>query len=93
MDKLEVGDVARLTLKATDVSGAAVDPGNLRLFVRQPDGNQVTPTVIREDVGAFHADVELAVSGIYFYLWKSDAPYKGVVDGEFLVANNLFTPA
>lgn len=93
MDKLEVGDVVRLTLKATDVAGTAVDPGNLRLFVKQPDGNQVTPAVTRDDVGMFHADVDLIAPGVYFYLWKSDEPYKGVIDGEFLVANNLFTPA
>lgn len=93
MDKLEVGDVARLSLVATDISGTPVDPGNLRLFVKQPDGAQVQPTVTRDAVGAFHSDVDLAQPGVYFYLWKSDAPHKAVADGEFLVANNPFIPA
>lgn len=93
MDKLEVGDVSRLSLIATDIAGTLVDPGNLRLFVQLPDGSQILPVVTRDSVGNFHADVDLASHGVYFYLWKSDAPHKAVADGEFFVANNPFIPA
>ena len=92
MDKLEVDDVARLILTASDISGALVDPGNLRLYIKSPSGVQTMPTVSRDSIGAFHADVNLSESGIYLFLWKSDSPYKGVVDGEFIVSPNIFEP-
>lgn len=86
-DSFVIGDVAHLTLALTDLSGAAADPGALRLKVKSPAGTVMTYTygvggeIVRDGVGLFHADVALQAAGQWWWRWESDAPNPGAGEG------------
>ncbi|MBI5659882.1 MAG: hypothetical protein HZC43_10135 [Nitrosomonadales bacterium] len=83
------GEVARLTNVITDSTGAAVDPGAVRVKVKGPDGVVATysypATVTKSGVGLYACDVPLPTAGAYRWRWESDAPNAGAAQGNFLV--------
>ena len=85
------GEVARVSLTATDTAGAAADPGALRLKVKPPTGALATYTfgvgadIVKDAVGRYHADILLAAAGLWAYRWELDAPNAGAVEGTITV--------
>lgn len=85
------GEVARLTLAVTSVAGAAADPGALRLKVKPPSGTVATYTygggaeIVRDTVGAYHADIQLTTAGLWAWRWELDTPNAGAAEGAVAV--------
>lgn len=86
-----VGEAARLSVAITDAAGAAVDPAALRLKVKAPAGTIATYTygvggeIVRDALGAYHADIALAASGQWVWRWETDAPNAAAAEGELTV--------
>ena len=81
------GEVARLSLSATDAAGVAADPGALRLIVKAPSGTLASHTfgvgevVVKSAAGKYHADVHLVSAGVWAYRWELDVPNAGAAEG------------
>jgi hypothetical protein len=86
-----IGETARLSVEIADAANAAADPGALRLKVKNPVGTVQTYTygvsgeVVRDALGAYHADILLATSGQWAWRWETDAPNAGAVEGALSV--------
>lgn len=77
----DVGDRVRLgnhssntsTTAILDADGAPVDPAQVSLIVREPDGTSTTYTVgglnalAKESTGRYYADVTLDAAGLWSY--------------------------
>lgn len=82
-----VGSVVRLSVDLADIDGAPVDPGGLSLKVRTPVGallvrDYQAGEILRDGVGAFHADMTCDSAGAWAWRWESNA---GAVEGVFRV--------
>lgn len=93
-DLLIIGQVARFSVAITDAAGAAADPGGLVLKVKSPAGSLATyafggAEIVRDGLGAYHADIALAESGQYRWRWEASAPNVGADQGFLQVAASL----
>lgn len=64
-----VGDQVRLKVTVTDTAGTATDPTTISVRVRTPSGTIRTPSVVRDAVGQYHADVALDEAGVWQWEW------------------------
>ncbi len=91
-DTYEIGDVVRLTITITDMSGVQADPtGELTLTLKPPADDQKTYAVdapgeiVRDAQGIYHADVQVTASGVWAYRWQVGLPNAGAVSGTLIV--------
>lgn len=86
-----VGEVAHISLGVADIGGAPADPGALTLKIKAPGSAVTTLTygvdaaIVRDGVGAFHADIGLSAAGQWAYRWELSAPNTGAAEGLFTV--------
>lgn len=90
-DTFIVGEVARLSIRATDLTGAAADPGSITLEIK-PGSAPVAaytygaaPEVVRDGVGRYRADIPLNAAGLWAYRWELGAPNAGAAEGTITV--------
>ena len=89
-----IGEAARLSVAIADPTGAAADPGALRLKTKSPAGTLTTYTygssgeLVRDGVGNYHADIQLTAAGQWFWRWETDAPNAGAAEGSLSVASS-----
>jgi hypothetical protein len=89
-----VGEYARLTLTVANASGAAADPGALRLKVRNPAGTVteyiygVAAEIVRTGLGKYRADVVVDAPGRWAWRWETTAPNAGAAEGELVVTKS-----
>ena len=78
-----LGEVVRLLLNTFDFAGAIADPGAVVLKVKRPDGTvaTLTPDVVRDSAGVYHADLTLSAAGMWAYRWELIAPNAGAAEG------------
>ncbi len=90
------GTLVRLSVTFTDVAGVPTDPGVVTCAVRRPDNQVVAPApiVIRDAVGAYHADVDIAgwAGGVCAYAFSGTAPLEVTVDSTFNVRALDYSP-
>lgn len=85
------GEIARISLRVTDLAGAAADPGTLTLKIKPPAGALVTylygvaAEIVRDSMGSFHADIPLTASGQWMYRWETTPPNGGAAEGAIVV--------
>lgn len=88
-----VGQTARIVNDIADAAGLAVDPGVLRLRIKDPTGVTNTLTVgagiTKNAVGSYHADVVVSAPGTWFWRWEGDAPNAGAAQGSLVVQRSL----
>lgn len=90
-DNLIPGEVAWLPMRVTDFAGQAADPGSITLLVRPPASAPdsyvygAAPEVIRDGVGAYHAEIPLTAAGQWAYRWELGAPNAGAAEGVITV--------
>lgn len=96
LDSYTVGEVAVISLRATDLAGAAVDPGSITLKIRPPLGAVVahaygaTATVVRDGTGRYSAQIALTAAGTWAYRWELTTPNAGAADGVIHVQKSRF---
>ena len=82
-----VGDIARISLGVADLTGAIADPGGLVLRVKSATGSVTATTygveavIVRDGLGAYHADIPLTAPGQWAYRWECSAPNAGAAEG------------
>lgn len=68
----DVGDSARLSFPFRDVNDAPVDPTDLSVTIRKPDGTLTTEeynpgSIVKDSVGNYHLDIAVDQEGDWFY--------------------------
>lgn len=75
MADINVGDVRRVSAAIVNAAGTPTDPTTLVLKVRKPDDTVTTYTygvgivIVKDGVGAYHADLTLDQAGRWKYDW------------------------
>jgi hypothetical protein len=77
---LEVGAVYRTSIEVTNSLGVFVDSISQVLTVALPDQTTVTPSIVRDSLGHYHADVTLTQEGLYKFLWSTTGPLTSKAD-------------
>ncbi len=91
-----IGAGTRATFGIADIARQAVDPAALRLLVKPPGGAAATheygvsPLIVRDGIGAFHADVPLTVAGTWSFRLETESP-SGVAETQITVTKSLLT--
>lgn len=86
-----IGEVVRLSAKLTDMAGQPADPGSVTLKIKPGVGAVAAYTfgqaveIIRDGVGAYHADIALTSSGQWAYRWELSGANSGACEGVFAV--------
>lgn len=90
------GEVARLTLQATDLAGLAADPGSITLKIKPGMGAVASyaygaaAELVRDGAGLYHADIALTAAGLWAYRWELSAPNAGAAEGVINVQKSRF---
>lgn len=91
-DEVNVGDVRRL--EVTNIrteAGVVTDPTALTLTVKKPDGTStvytytVGPTIVRDSLGNYHANIDLDSAGWWRYSWIGTGAAAFAEGGRFRV--------
>lgn len=87
MDNLTVGDVARLSVEITDISGTLADPSTISLYIKPPSSAAElhTSDIVKDAVGKYHFDLSLGVAGSYGFRWQTTGANQGVTEGGLYV--------
>ena len=93
-----LGDAARVAVVIAGPDGAHTDPISLTLRTLSPQGVATTlrypddAAIVRDALGAYHADVLLTQPGTWYWRWQSGHPSIGVAEGRITVQPSRFTP-
>lgn len=102
MIELELGQAVRLTGAFLNASGAAANPTTVTvrfgvaIVAPPPDPTAtslvfgVDAAVIQDSTGNYHADVVLAVPGVYVFQWIGTGTVAAVSRGQFRVLPSPF---
>jgi len=84
----DVGDDIRLSVTFA-VSGTPTDPTTVKLYVRDPSGNEAeyvyADDITKDDTGDYHYDVSIDESGVWRYRWEGTGTAAGAEEGSFSV--------
>lgn len=85
-----IGQVARVSVVLTDANAAAADPSALALKIKPPTGAVVTyayggGVLLKDAVGAYHADITLDQAGAWNFRWEATAPNAGAFEHSVAV--------
>lgn len=92
-----LGDAARVAVVIAGPDGAHTDPISLTLRTLSPQGVATTlrypddAAIVRDALGAYHADVLLTQPGTWYWRWQSGHPSSGVAEGRITVQPSRFT--
>ncbi len=90
------GAVVRLAAEFTDETGVAVDPTTVRARYKPPSAAEVTLiygadiVLVRDGVGLYHADIEVATAGTWSYRWEGTGAAQAVDEARFKVDAGAF---
>lgn len=86
----DIGDRVRLTARFTDaITGLLSDPTVITLRTRPPVGATTTYTygldtkIVKDDVGVYHADVDVTASGSWSYKWAGTGAIVAAEESTF----------
>lgn len=98
MARFDWGDLARFSVTFTDAAGAPTDPTTVTLRLLHPDGSTAITYVygtdaalIRDDVGAYHADYLLDTVGYWVWRWEGTGLVQAAVEGRIVTAESQFS--
>jgi hypothetical protein len=90
MTEINPGDVRRVSGSFTNPAGVATDPTTITVRWRHHRGTETawvygTDTqVVKDSVGAYHADIPITVSGLYYYKFEGTGAVQAAEEGTFL---------
>lgn len=88
-----IGDLIRLLVTFQDTTGAFVDPTNLILRIKLPDGSvqeYSSGDVTQTSKGKYQYDFLSTAAGTHRYRWEGTGTAQGAVEGSFKVAESAF---
>jgi hypothetical protein len=89
------GGAVRLFVRIAGASDADTDPAALTLKIRFDSGPVtvltygIAPEIVRDQLGRYHADIDLSDSGTFHYRWEAGTP-NGAAEGKIPVAAGRF---
>lgn len=92
----DVGDIVRLAGTFKNQSDAFVDPGGVRVKVKNPLGTSTTYVygvdagVMKDATGQYHLDIDADTEGTWYYRWEGLTSNKGADEESFLVRDSQF---
>ena len=89
------GTLVAINVTFTDTATRQpADPTTVTLLLQLPDGTQVdlSDSVVRDDVGEYHADYLVSQAGFYQYQWTGAGAVVATVLGSFTVNQTTLTP-
>ena len=87
MPDLNQGQVARIAVAITDITGVPADPTALLLKIKFPDGSVVPHVgdIVKDSVGNYHYDQPLTLAGSHRVRWESSGVAQGAVEESLFV--------
>lgn len=88
-----IGDLIRLLVTFQDTTGTFVDPTNLTLRIKLPDGSVqefASGDVTQTATGKYQYDFLSTAAGTHRYRWEGTGTAQGAVEGSFKVAESAF---
>lgn len=95
-DDFLIVETAHLSVAVADAAAEPTDPAELRLMLLPPGGIVQTydygadVEIVRDGVGAFHADVTLDTAGAWYWRWETSLPHVGADEGALRVRRGRF---
>lgn len=102
MSDIHPGDVVRLSASFA-VDAAPTDPDSVTLRYRPHGEIEVSRTytfgavppdpsnvIVRDGVGAYHADIEVTAAALHHYRWESQGAAQAAEESHFLVKPTRF---
>lgn len=93
----DVGDRVRISASFADEGASPSDPSPVRLRYRDPAGTVTTlvygtdPELVRDGVGAYHADLDAAAAGTWHYRAEGEASPQAAGEARFRVRGSVFS--
>jgi hypothetical protein len=90
------GDLVRCQGIFKDSTGATIDPGQVKFKVKDPVGNTseyiygVDGSLARIAPGVYHADINAAISGNWFYRFEATGSGQSAGEARFFVRASNF---
>lgn len=84
------GQLVRVSVTFQDTTGAYVDPTTVVLTVIDPAGTTTTPSVTKDSLGHYHADVNANLSGTWKYRFTGTGTNQGADEDYFTVNQSSF---
>lgn len=88
----DIGSLVRVSVQFTDVLGNPADPSMITLRY-EAGGVPITQlvygtdaAVIRDGIGAYHADLSASTPGTWPYRWVGGGALQAVFDGAYVVS-------
>lgn len=90
-EAVDVGTTMRLSQTFTTLDAAAtpIDPGNVALLVKDPNGGVRSPTLVRDSTGNYHAELFVATAGQWRWRWQTQGPERAK-EGSFIVRRSEY---
>lgn len=82
--------LVRVSATFTNLAGAPVDPTAVSLTVIDGAGATTTPAAAKDSTGNYHADLNVAVSGVWYFKFKGTGANQGAAEGSFDVPAGKF---
>jgi len=92
----DVGDLIRCTGTFTDSAGAAVDPANVFVKIKDPSRNVdtyqygVDSELVKSGTGVYYTDVDVDERGTWAYRWYSTGTGQAAGENTFKARESLF---
>ena len=97
VEAYDKGDRVQFTAAFTNLAGAAADPTTIRFKVKRPDLTETTwvygtdAQVVRDGVGAYHAEVDFDQSGDWTYRWEGTGAVQSAGERAVIVRASAFS--
>lgn len=91
------GDRVQFTAAFTNLAGVAADPTTIRFKFKRPDLTETTwvygtdVQVVRDGIGAYHADLDVDQSGDWTYRWEGVGAVQTAEEKAFIVRASVFS--
>lgn len=79
-----------------DDPGGLVDPDTVTVRTKDPNGDKASfvyltdLSLVREDEGVYHYDVDASLIGDWFYRWEGTGSGQAAAEGKFTVSDSPF---
>ena len=95
MPVFDKGDLVRFRAVFTDENDVTIDPSAVHLLTKDANGLTSTyvygvdSTITRDDVGTYHADVSVTVTGPFYIRWESTGTGQAAEEAAYDVVSRF----
>lgn len=94
INEYNIRNIIRVSADFHNLGGTQVDPSEVTLFFKTPDGiiSEITypGSIIRDSAGLYHFDVLIMQSGNHYYEYEGRGNLIATAEGQFLAKPSMF---